>query len=230
MNPIITGFGVFIEHSLQQAMEEAEGHWGWGTVDRKVPMLQSLIGVSKGIDAYVLEPSKREALKKIVEKELRVLHTLKQPWTFDDYNMIADYIGAGYAHPDLIRMKGGVTFLMHAVIEDGAAWFIDKLIDGGANVNLQNAKGQTALMLAASQRDGWLGVTSCGLVPRLLHAGAHVNVKDKRGWTALTYALAATPVQGLDHPVKCDILVSAGAIPSELDIKIAMAKNITVNN
>ena len=76
-----------------------------------------------------------------------------------------------------------MTALMVAV-DQGQHEAAKVLIGGGAAVNLADAEGRTALMLAASHLDDRL------FVP-LLDAGADATLKASNGWTALLFACAA---------------------------------------
>ncbi len=74
-------------------------------------------------------------------------------------------------------------------------------IAAGANVNLQDAYGQTPLMYAA-------GSNTAAVVTALLNAGANVNAKSGAGWTALMYA-ARDNVR--DSAAVAQALISNGA-------------------
>ena len=63
----------------------------------------------------------------------------------------------------------------------GRGDLIKVLIEGGANLDLQNSQGKTALMFAAL-----LGHLE--IVRVLIRHGAKLHLQDKEGWTALTYA------------------------------------------
>ncbi|AYN00399.1 ankyrin repeat domain-containing protein [Chryseobacterium sp. 3008163] len=58
---------------------------------------------------------------------------------------------------------------------------MQKLIDMGVNVNQQNKKGWTALMVSVES-------APLSIVQFLLDKGANVNSKDNLGWTALDWA------------------------------------------
>ena len=65
--------------------------------------------------------------------------------------------------------------------EAGDVELLQSLLAEGADVNLSNWYGRSALMAAAQSGDA--------AVTRLLvEARAHVNVQNKTGWTALMYA------------------------------------------
>jgi uncharacterized protein len=73
-----------------------------------------------------------------------------------------------------------ISNLMQVVLE-GNLDNVNDLLAKGANVNEQDAKGNNALMIAASK--GYVKI-----VERLLEVGANVNVQEKDGWTALIIA------------------------------------------
>ena len=72
------------------------------------------------------------------------------------------------------------------------------LLAEGALPNLQNDKGETALMLAA-------GIGNKSMVEMLLAAGADVQLRDSCGETALAHAIKT------EHPEVADLLRSYGA-------------------
>jgi hypothetical protein len=65
---------------------------------------------------------------------------------------------------------------------EGSLVRVRYLLDAGADVEVKDNDGQTALMIAS-----WYGYKE--VVQVLLAAGADVEVKDNDGWTALMYAL-----------------------------------------
>ncbi len=58
---------------------------------------------------------------------------------------------------------------------------VKRLIDAGANVNLQTANGTSALMVAAGSSD-------LAILDLLIAAGAHVEMQDKTGRDAVWFA------------------------------------------
>lgn len=64
---------------------------------------------------------------------------------------------------------------------DGLADLVQRLLDSGADINMQDETGQTALIAAPDQ--GYLGI-----VELLLKRGANPNIKDKDGDSALDIA------------------------------------------
>eukprot|EP00005_Dracoamoeba_jomungandri_P000336 CAMPEP_0174257258 /NCGR_PEP_ID=MMETSP0439-20130205/6424_1 /TAXON_ID=0 /ORGANISM="Stereomyxa ramosa, Strain Chinc5" /LENGTH=180 /DNA_ID=CAMNT_0015340267 /DNA_START=320 /DNA_END=862 /DNA_ORIENTATION=- len=102
------------------------------------------------------------------------------------------------------RDQEGNTSLLKLVSLNGSDDTILKLICSGADVNAQNYRGLSALMIA------------CGLglknkVEYLLENGANVNLKSVEGATALHYAAAAGEVEIMDD------LVSFGAFVNVSD-------------
>lgn len=84
-----------------------------------------------------------------------------------------------------------------------------KLLDKGANVNLQDDRGETALMKAANQ-------INKEVVQMLINAQADVNVKDAEGNTALKYAICSVVLDETTQRLLCieeiiQILIDAGA-------------------
>ena len=78
------------------------------------------------------------------------------------------------------------------------------LVTAGANLDVQDKDGSTALILAAS--DGHTEVTRA-----LVSCGAQLNIRDKDGDTALICAVACS------QPHTADVIVSS-ARPGTLDI------------
>jgi len=64
---------------------------------------------------------------------------------------------------------------------DGLADLVQRLLDSGADINIQEETGQTALIAASDQ--GYLGI-----VELLLKRGANPNIRDKDGDSALDIA------------------------------------------
>lgn len=80
---------------------------------------------------------------------------------------------------------------------------LNNQIAAGANVNLSNASGQTALMYAASSS------TETSVLTALLKAGANVNAQTPDGWTALMFASRDSKNLAIPY-----LLLNAGADPS----------------
>src|SRR5262245_21645695 len=96
---------------------------------------------------------------------------------------------AGLNNPTSVRggaiVDGGIgkqTPLMWAVPK-GSPELIRAFIDAGANVNAQDIRGMSALMLAVASENQDLAV-----VRALLQSGANVNVRSGHGETALDWA------------------------------------------
>lgn len=96
-------------------------------------------------------------------------------------NVIAALLNAG-ADPNLGcdgEFDEGTTALMHiasSFFASNRAEVIKLLVERGANVNAQNNKGQTALIVAGQNADA---------VKALIDAGADVNIRDNEGNTAM---------------------------------------------
>ena len=87
-----------------------------------------------------------------------------------------------------------------ATARDGDLATVNAAIAAGANVNITDEFGQTALMYAA-------GANSDPKVIRvIIAAGAHVNAQSLAGWTALMYA-----VRDNSNPLVIDALLEANA-------------------
>ena len=77
---------------------------------------------------------------------------------------------------------------------------VRELLDAGADINIQDKFGETALMRAAA----W-GHT--GVMELLIRAGAEIDRPNKYGWTALMVAAA------WGHTGVMELLIRAGADP-----------------
>jgi len=95
----------------------------------------------------------------------------------------------------------------------GSAECVDLLIKAGADLNLKDNGGLTALMKAAGQ-----GSPEC--VDLLIKAGADLNLKDKAGMTALMKAA------GQGSPECVDLLIKAGA---DLNLKDRCEENTALS-
>ncbi|KAI9124788.1 hypothetical protein K1719_004115 [Acacia pycnantha] len=87
---------------------------------------------------------------------------------------------------------------IHAAASIGNLEIVDKLLDKGADVNLQNNGGRTAFHYAASK--GWMKIAEI-----LISYGAKINVKDKVGSTPLHRAA------GSGNSEMCEFLIEEGA-------------------
>ena len=79
------------------------------------------------------------------------------------------------------RDAAGRTLLMRAA-KNGNEWELNKLLDSGANVNLKDNDGWTALMYAVRYSEG----LEC--VEKLISAGADISAKNKYNSSALVLA------------------------------------------
>ncbi|NOT10403.1 MAG: hypothetical protein HOP23_00960 [Methylococcaceae bacterium] len=88
---------------------------------------------------------------------------------------------AGGIPPDIKDTTQNASPLLEGV-KNGHLQVVQTLLEKGANADIRNNDGQTALITAA--RNG-----NKTIVKALLKAGAHANVKDLKGRTALSYAV-----------------------------------------
>jgi ankyrin repeat protein len=80
---------------------------------------------------------------------------------------------------------------------------LNMLLKAGANLNIGDASGRTALMRAASFKNG-------RMIEMLLKAGADPNLKDSDGLTALMHTILSVPVlEGCKEMMR--LLILAGA-------------------
>tara|TARA_Y100000591_G_scaffold330616_1_gene362115 strand:- start:8 stop:1666 length:1659 start_codon:yes stop_codon:yes gene_type:complete len=98
----------------------------------------------------------------------------------------------------------GSTALMHVNSCGHGAGVIRLLINTGADVNMQDMNGLTALMHIIGRG----GYYASGMLRVLLDKGADVNMQDKDGWTALMYA---AKFRGEHGTAMMRLLIDAGA-------------------
>jgi ankyrin repeat protein len=96
-------------------------------------------------------------------------------------------------NPEYINKPDAIV----AAAWDGLADLVQRLIDSGADINIQDETGQTALIAASDQ--GYFGI-----VELLLKRGADSNIKDKDGDSALGIA------RFKDHAEIVKLLVAHG--------------------
>jgi len=94
-----------------------------------------------------------------------------------------------------------MTALITACYNSNAAVVVDVLLKAGADVNMDNHDGMTALMGACYNSS----LDTTVVVDLLLKAGANVNMVDKRGMTALMLACL------ISSPAVVDLLTNAEA-------------------
>lgn len=82
---------------------------------------------------------------------------------------------------------------------DGLAELVERLIDNGADINIQDEAGQTALIAASDQ--GYSGI-----VELLLKRGADSDIRDKDADSALDVA------RFKDHSEIVKLLIAHGAV------------------
>ena len=91
------------------------------------------------------------------------------------------------ANPNIADSDGAYP-LSEAVVRSGASpQIVKRLLDGGANVNAQEANKATALIYAASNKQ-ISARTRQEIVKMLLDKGADKSIKDEKGKTALDWA------------------------------------------
>ena len=84
------------------------------------------------------------------------------------------------------RIKFGWTPLIAAIFQRNTN-VVHYLIESGADLNIQDNTGQTAIMWATSSDD------NLDIVKDLIAHGADLNAKDKMGATVLSYASSSPP-------------------------------------
>ncbi|CAD5125524.1 DgyrCDS13731 [Dimorphilus gyrociliatus] len=131
------------------------------------------------------------------------ISTKKEPLTgdnlhraiaLDDFGALERVIESGDVHIDTPD-KYGFSPLMQASQKGLRPEILEKLIESGADVNLQNEAGKTSLMLAA-----FAGKLIS--VKELKHHGARFDLKDKGGSTALHWAVDGGNVEIIEFMVK----------------------------
>lgn len=138
--------------------------------------------------AQKLEQEKLQAqIEKELEKQKSASEKNKKEYLsdymvydFETINDSADELEASYnkiSEPDE-RDAAGRTLLMRAA-KEGNEWEIEQLLASGANVNLTDSDGWTALMYAVR----YSGSLEC--VEKLIDAGSDVKTKNNYGFSAL---------------------------------------------
>lgn len=128
--------------------------------------------------ALALEKEKNKISEGRNKKEYLSDYILPDDEEFDDFEDVPAII----TNPDEAD-SADCTLLMKAS-RLGNEWQIKRLLDSGANVNLKDKNGWTALMYAVRYNEG----LEC--VELLINAGADIKAENKYGLTAL--ALAAS--------------------------------------
>lgn len=120
--------------------------------------------------------------------------------------MYEDVVDALLTHPDLDPNSRGLNSrpVLLAYVWRDSSDRVEKLLDHGADVNAQDADGDTALHGAAQ-------TGNTGIMQRLLDKGAGPNVKNKQGGTPLMWAAV------FGHTDAARLLLSAGANASLKD-------------
>ena len=108
--------------------------------------------------------------------------------------------GAAVAHRVSGKISNESTSALFTAINDDNLESVNRLIDGGADVNSHDTDWETPLMRAAFGGEP-------RIVERLLAAGSRVSARDRSGQTAMHFA-----AQGLDEsPRIVAALIAAGA-------------------
>ena len=106
-------------------------------------------------------------------------------------------------------LDGGLTPLMVAIYPE----VINLLVEFGADINIQDKYGRTALMLHS-----FLEITD--IVPLLIEKGAEINLKDDEGRTALFYAIWCCKVKVIEtlinHGADINIVDRKGYTPLDI--------------
>lgn len=92
-----------------------------------------------------------------------------------------DSTTATVAKNDHAANKPANNISIHEAALNGLSAEIDKIVEGGSDINVKDGDGRTALMYAA-----YNGHT--GIMEKLISKGAAVNLKDNFGRTALMFA------------------------------------------
>ncbi|MCA9838863.1 MAG: peptidoglycan DD-metalloendopeptidase family protein [Trueperaceae bacterium] len=106
------------------------------------------------------------------------------------------------ANREAAKAEQAQVDLFNLIVQNDAAALMGQ-ISAGANVNMANASGQTALMYAASTK------ADPSIITALLKAGADVNTQSPDGWTSLMYATRDSESVTVPY-----LLLNAGANPS----------------
>ena len=88
--------------------------------------------------------------------------------------------GRGLTGPGWDGVQNGYTAL-YAASQDGHREVVEKLLEKGAGIDVQNKYGQTALMMASGMGHG-------EVVEKLLDKGASIDLQTNNGATALMLA------------------------------------------
>jgi ankyrin repeat protein len=124
------------------------------------------------------------------------------------------------------RNFGGGGTALHSAINGSQDEIADILIAAGVDIDAVDARGETALMLAARRND-------TSLVEKLIERDANVNLQDESLWTALMKAVVSgnfrAQMQGIEKVVKAGVTleainsgIKAGISPSTRDTRAQM--------
>ena len=157
------------------------------------PNIQSIYGKT------ALDIAKTPEMKRILNEttEERIVNLIKENFTNLAIKLI-DESNANY-----IIKEGNITFLMWASYRNNIE-IATHLLNKGANPNIKDNIGKTALIIACS----WNYIKMATL---LLNNGANPNIKDFNGATALHY----TGIK--NSPDLITLLLNNGADPNAID-------------
>lgn len=150
-------------------------------------------GVSKYKKIWKAQDDKQEIIDMLVSHKARF-----DQQQYDDGTALVTFARLGYEHKIASLLIHGAninaqeprfkkTALM-AAIENNQGKIVRRLLQLGANVNVQSGGEETALMLAIYQNN-------IEIVKLLLHYGAHLDLESNSGYTALMYTTNADKVE-----------------------------------
>lgn len=137
------------------------------------------------LEAERLEAEKQENERKLAEIEAnKHKKEYLSDYVTSDLFTIADETNSinqdKFLNPDE-RDAAGKTLLMRAA-KSGNEWQVQRLIDSGADINLTDSDGWTALMYAVRYNE------SIECVELLINAGADIKIINNFGYSAVTLA------------------------------------------
>lgn len=145
------------------------------------------------------------------DRKIEHVSPLERTLTFND-GQIGDYADIEQIAELLVKAgldinaldSQGYSALMRSFVSFNNSWCVaEKLIELGADVNIQAPNGNTALLLACDELDA----SHSTVARKLIAAGADVNAKDRHGTTPLMKACR----YGYDDPAIIEDLLKHGA-------------------
>jgi ankyrin repeat protein len=116
-----------------------------------------------------------------------------------DITNVTKLLKAGHSIDEVAKTKFGWTPLMAAIYQ-GNTGVVHYLISAGANVNIHDNTGDTALMWATLQGDQNLAI-----VKELITHGADVTATNQMGASVLAYASSDPPKPAILQAIKAAI-------------------------